>query len=83
MVLVTLGQQHYFKMRKKDIKVLIFTCEFGALTTCGWAPEDGTVPVRGKFLLVTDAQDEVCQRYDHYKYNKTYIIKTIINITVI
>lgn len=35
------------------------TCEFDALTTWGELPEAGTDPLRGRFLLVTEAQEKV------------------------
>lgn len=35
------------------------TCELEALTTCGGIPEEVTVPVGGRFLLVTDAHEKV------------------------
>lgn len=37
----------------------VVTCELGALTTCGWIPDVGTVPVGGRFLLVTEAHEKV------------------------
>lgn len=40
---------------------MIFTCELGALTTWGDIPEEVTVPVGGRFLLVTKAQEKGCE----------------------
>lgn len=39
------------------------TCELGALTTWGGIPEEGPVPLGGRFLLVTEAQEKVCQEF--------------------
>lgn len=36
-----------------------------ALTTCGGIPEAGTVPLGGRFLLVTDAQENDCGGRKH------------------
>lgn len=34
------------------------------LTTCGEIPETGTAPLGGRFLLVTDAQENGCGTYN-------------------
>lgn len=39
----------------------LITWDDGALTTCGGIPEGGTVPLGGRFLLVTEAQEKVCK----------------------
>ena len=39
----------------------LFTCELGALTTWGEIPEEVTEPEGGRFLLVTEAQEKVCE----------------------
>lgn len=36
------------------------TCVLEALTTWGEIPEEVTVPVGGRFLLVTDAHEKAC-----------------------
>lgn len=35
------------------------------LTTCGGIPETGTAPLGGRFLLVTDAQENDCGGRKH------------------
>lgn len=44
------------------------TCELGALTTCGEIPEEVTVPVGGRFLLVTKAQEKVCEGHSETSF---------------
>lgn len=40
----------------------MFTCELVALRTCGECPEEVTVPEGGRFLLVTEAQENGCNK---------------------
>lgn len=35
------------------------------LTTCGGIPETGTAPLGGRFLLVTNAQENGCRKTEH------------------
>lgn len=39
----------------------LVTCETGALTW-GGIPEEETVPLGGRFLLVTEAQEKACRK---------------------
>lgn len=38
------------------------------LTTCGEIPETGTAPLGGRFLLVTDAQENGCGKTEHRRH---------------
>lgn len=43
------------------LQIDLITCEAGALTW-GGIPEEGTAPLGGRFLLVTEAQEKACRK---------------------
>lgn len=55
----------------------VVTCELGALTTWGEIPDVVTVPVGGKFLLVTEAHEKVYEGCSKVLLGLPYPVNTI------
>lgn len=56
----------------------VVTCELGALTTWGGIPEEVTVPVGGRFLLVTEAHEKVYEGCNNAMLGLQYPVNTIL-----